>query len=197
MSKDPKIPLIGIDSNPGLLSKVKHFLKGYPKDYAYGYQATDLKCNGINDCSKYSNIVLRNQGFDVIGDAWTRVPYSGATVIATGYNNKLPKIYEKNSYENYMNQTADSLAKTLDPSTLKDYDIVGLYVKGSPASEKAYNEGKKHGRINTHTGHVRLDEKGIPYVSHNVHGQVYLHKLEDLLKDGPFRIVEVARPKRK
>jgi hypothetical protein len=72
---------------------------------------------------------------------------------------------------------------------------VGLTTAGSPSTQKAYIAGKPHGRINTHTGHIRVGKDGTRYVIHNVHNNLYQHKVEDLLGGNKtFSIVEVARP---
>lgn len=192
------ITLIGKDRSPGITGWVKEWWNDYPKDYSDGMCATDSNGNPIGDCSKYSNRVLQQQGFDSVGDAWLRVPYSGAKVIYSGYDNKIPKEYSDSAYWNYMNAAADRVAQTVDLNKLQDYDIVGLTSAGSPSTEKAYNAGKKHGRINTHTGHIRVGEDGTRYVVHNVHNNLYQHKAEDLLGGNKtFSIVEVARPKKK
>ena len=88
--------------------------------------------------------------------------------------------------------------QTYDVSSyIRDYDIVGLTSSGSPSRKKAYNAGKKHGRINTHTGHIRVGEDGTHYVVHNVHNNLYQHKLADLLGSNKvFSVVEIARQKK-
>lgn len=192
------ITLIGRDRSPGFKGWIKEWWNDYPKDYSDGMCATDSNGNPIGDCSKYSNRVLQQQGFDSIGDAWLRVPYSGAKVMYSGYDNKIPEEYSDTAYWDYMNAAADRAAQSIDLSQLQDYDIVGLTSAGSPSAEKAYNAGKKHGRINTHTGHIRVGKDGTRYVVHNVHNNLYQHKAEDLLGGNKtFSIVEVARPKKK
>ena len=97
-----------------------------------------------------------------------------------------------------MNAAANRAAQSIDLNQLQDYDIVGLTSAGSPSTQKAYNAGKKHGRINTHTGHIRVGKDGTRYVVHNVHNNLYQHKAADLLGGNKtFSIVEVARPKKK
>ena len=159
--------------------------------------AVDAKGNPTGNCSKYSNDVLRKQGYKAIGDAWTRVPFSGAKVLYTGYDRNLPKEYSDSSYWAYLNGVADKVAPQIDPSTLKDYDIVSLMAQGSNATQEAYNEGVKHGRIHTHTGHIRIGNDGTPYVIHNVHNKLYQNKLSDLMGGNkPFAVVEIARPRK-
>ena len=192
------ITLIGKDRSPGITGWMKEWWNDYPKDYSDGMCATDSNGNPISDCSKYSNKVLQQQGFDSIGDAWLRVPYSGAEVIYSGYDNKIPDEYSDTTYWDYMNAAANRAAQFIDLNQLQDYDIVGLTSAGSPSTQKAYNAGKKHGRINTHTGHIRIGKDGTRYVVHNVHNNLYQHKAADLLGGNKtFSIVEVARPKKK
>ena len=191
------ITLVGKDRSPGITGRIKEWWNDYPTDYSDGMCATDSNGNPIGDCSKYSNRVLQQQGFDSIGDAWLRVPYSGAKVMYSGYDNKIPEEYSDSAYWEYMNAAADRAAQSIDLSQLQDYDIVGLTSAGSPSTEKAYKAGKKHGRINTHTGHIRVGNDGTRYVVHNVHNNLYQHKAEDLLGGNKtFSIVEVARPKK-
>lgn len=192
------IALVGKDRSPGITGWFKEWWNDYPTDYSDGMCATDSKGNLIGDCAKYSNNVLKSQGYNAVGDAWLRIPYSGAKTLYSGYDNNLPKTYDEKTYWDYMNAAADRLADSIDINQLQDYDIVGLTTAGSPSTEKAYNAGKKHGRINTHTGHIRVGKDGTRYVIHNVHNNLYQHKAEDLLGGNKtFSIVEIARPKKK
>ena len=69
--------------------------------------------------------------------------------------------------------------------------------QGSPSAKTAYDQGKLHGRIHTHTGHIRVGEDGTRYVIHNVHNKLYQNKLEDLMGGNrPFSVVEIARPRK-
>lgn len=191
------IQLRGADRTPSFIQKIKEWWNGYPTDYSDGMCALDSKGNPTNDCSKYSNDVLRTKGYKAVGDAWTRIPYSGAKVLYSGYDKNLPETFDQNTYWEYLNNAADRFASTVDTTKVKDYDIVGLTSTGSPSAERAYNEGKKHGRINTHTGHIRVGKDGTHYVVHNVHNNLYQHKLADLLGGNKiFSAVEIARPKK-
>lgn len=191
------IKLVGSDRSPGIIQRFKEWWNNYPTDYSDGMCALDAKGNPTNDCSKYSNDVLRSEGYKAIGDAWTRVPYSGAKVLYSGYDNNIPETFDQNTYWEYLNNAADKFASKVDTTKVRDYDIVGLTSAGSPSAERAYNEGKKHGRINTHTGHIRIGEDGTRYVIHNVHNNLYQHKLSDLLGSNKvFSAVEIARPKK-
>lgn len=191
------LTLIGANRSKGLRERVKAWWKDLPKDYSDGMSATDTKGNPLYDCSKYSNCVLKKQGYKVVGDAWTRVPYSGAKVLYSGYDRNIPKEYSDSAYWAYLNEVANKVAPQIDASTLQDYDIVSLMAQGSPSAQQAYKEGKPHGRIHTHTGHIRVGDDGTRYVVHNVHNKLYQNKLEDLLGgDRPFSVVEIARPRK-
>ena len=191
------ITLVGSDRSKGIKERVKAWWNDLPKDYSDGMSATDTKGNPVSECSKYSNCVLRGQGYTAKGDAWTRVPYSGAKVLYSGYDKNIPKEYSDSSYWAYLNGVADRVAPMIDSSTLQDYDIVSLMAQGSPSAQKAYEQGKPHGRIHTHTGHIRVGEDGTRYVVHNVHNKLYQNKLEDLMGGNkPFSVVEIARPRK-
>lgn len=191
------ITLVGGDRRKGLKERVKAWWNDLPKDYSDGMCALDAKGNPTGNCAKYSNDVLKKQGYTSIGDAWTRVPFSGAKVLYSGYDKNLPKEFTDSAYWAYMNGVADKVAPLIDPSTLQDYDMVSLMAQGSTAVQEAYNEGKKHGRIHTHTGHIRIGDDGERYVVHNVHNKLYQHKLSDLMGGNrPFSVVEIARPKK-
>lgn len=191
------ITLIGEDRRKGLKERVKAWWNDLPKDYSDGMCATDSQGNPIKECAQYSNHVLRKQGLTSKGDAWTRVPFSGAKVLYSGYDKNIPKEYTDSVYWAYLNGVADKIAHQIDPNTLQDYDIVSLIAQGSGVTQKAYNEGKKHGRIHTHTGHIRVGNDGERYVVHNVHNKLYQNKLTDLIGGNkPFSVVEIARPKK-
>ena len=191
------ITLVGKDRRKGLKERVKAWWNDLPTDYSDGMCATDAQGNPTGNCAKYSNDVLRKRGYKAVGDAWTRVPFSGAKVLYTGYDRNLPKEYSDSAYWAYLNGVADKVAGQIDPSTLKDYDIVSLMAQGSNATQEAYNEGKKHGRIHTHTGHIRIGDDGERYVVHNVHERLYQNKLTDLIGGNkPFSVVEIARPRK-
>lgn len=175
------IHLVGKSRSSGIREWFKEWWNNYPKDYSGRMCALDAKGNPTGECAKYSNDVLKSKGYTSIGDAWTRIPFSGAKVLYTGYDSNLPETYNNETYTQYINDAADRFAEKVDTTKLRDYDIIGMTSMGSPSQEKAYNAGKKHGRLNTHTGHIRVGEDGTHYVVHNVHNNVYQHKLADLL----------------
>jgi hypothetical protein len=189
------LTLIGKDRRKGITERVKAWWNDLPTDYSDGMCATDSNGNPIGECAQYSNHVLRKQGLTAKGDAWTRVPFSGAKVLYTGYDKNIPKEYSDSAYWEYVTGAADRLAKQIDPTKLQDYDIVSLTAQGSGATKTAYDKGKFHGRIHTHTGHIRIGDDGERYVIHNVHGNLQQNKLSDILGGNkPFSVVEIARP---
>jgi hypothetical protein len=112
------ITLVGGDRRKGLKERVKAWWNDLPKDYSDGMCALDAKGNPTGNCAKYSNDVLKKQGYTSIGDAWTRVPFSGAKVLYSGYDKNLPKEFTDSAYWAYMNGVADKVAPLIDPSTL-------------------------------------------------------------------------------
>lgn len=191
------IQLKGKPRSVGFMQKLKEWWHNYPEDYSGGMCALDSKGNPTSECAKYSNDVLRSKGYQSTGDAWTRIPFSGAKVLYSGYDKKLPETYDNETYTQYINEAADRFAEKVDTTKLRDYDIVGMTSLGSPSQEKAYNTGKKHGRLNTHTGHIRVGKDGTHYVVHNVHNNLYQHKLADLLgSNNVFSVIEAARPRK-
>lgn len=168
-----------------------------PKDYSN--EKASLRNGSVTEeCAKWSNDQLQKAGLNVFGDAWTRSSNKNIKKIYSGYDkSKRPKEYEENDVLNYTLNAADSLAKTLDLSKLKENDIVGLYFRNSPNMKKAYLKGT-NGETQTHTGHITIDKKGIPYVSHNVHGEIIKNKVSDLLgSNKPYGIVSVYRSTKK
>ena len=178
-------PLIFNPWNTDTLTKLVMKLRR-PKDYSDEVASTV-------ECAKFSNQTLRNKGYNVYGDAWTRTNNAG-TKIFSGYDGLTkPTEYDRKAAIQYVNDAAKNARKNLDLSTLQDNDIVGLSFYGSPNVEKAFLNGA-NGEAQTHTGHVKMVE-GEPYIEHNVHGDIRLNKASDLL--GAFRpvnIVSVFRP---
>lgn len=157
-----------------------------PKDYS-GETTTEL------DCAKWSNKQLQKKGYDCFGHAWTRRDNDNLTPIFSGYNTvDKPKKYDEEAVRNYLFNAADSVKSGLDPSVLKDDDIVGLFYRGSGSQHKAFQEGVK-GEAHTHTGHIEFTD-GIPYVLHNIHGDIVKNKVSDLLgSDKPYGITSIHR----
>lgn len=158
-----------------------------PKDYSD--EKTDIK-----HCAQWSNKQINeNSPYKVYGDAWTRSNQKVKKVYS-GYDvNARPAEFDKDDVKAYTYNAADSVAKTIDPTKLKNYDVVGLYYRGSPSWKKAYENGTR-GETQTHTGHIMVED-GVPYVYHNVHGNIIKNKVEDILgSDHPYGIVSVYRP---
>lgn len=164
-----------------------------PKDYSEEVATLRNGCT-TTECAKWSNDQLQKAGLSIFGDAWTRSSNKGIKKIYSGYDvSKRPKQYNKEEVINYTLSAADSLAKTLDINQLKQNDIVGLYFRNSPNIETAYNKGT-NGETQTHTGHVVIDEDRIPFVVHNVHGNIVKNKAEDLIgSKHPYGITSVYR----
>lgn len=166
----------------GLLKKIlPQFLGGNP----YNYQEGNTKAN-TKECAKYSNAELRKMGIRSVGDAWNRYPDKGygQKTISNGFHyvrNQKPKEFDRKSYEQYLNNAADSVKKYIDPSKLMNGDVVSLYYKGSPSAEKAFKNGKV--ASSTHTGHVVRDNDQV-YIQHNVSGNIHKNKIEDVLGGG-------------
>lgn len=195
-----KVNGLNDDGTKAVFGKLKKKISNFywhtvraPKDYS-DEKATLKDGSVTEECAKWSNAELQKQGLSIFGDAWTRSSNKNIKKIYSGYDkSKRPKEYEENAVLNYTLNAADSLAKTLDLSKLKENDIVGLYFRNSPNMEKAYSKGT-NGETQTHTGHITIDDKGVPYVSHNVHGEVIKNKVSDLLgSDKPYGVVSVYR----
>ena len=163
-----------------------------PKDYS-NEKATLRNGKTTVECAKWANDALQGQGLSIFGDAWTRSSNKGLKKVYSGYNRKArPTEYNEAAVEQYVFNAADSLAKTMDLSKLETNDIVGLYFRNSPNKEIAYRKGT-NGEAQTHTGNI-IVEDGVPYVIHNVHGELIKNKAKDLIgSNHPYGIVSVYR----
>lgn len=163
-----------------------------PKDYSDD-KATLRNGKTTVECAKWANDALQGQGLSIFGDAWTRSSNKGIKKVYSGYNRKArPTQYDEAAVEQYVFNAADSLAKTMDLSKLETNDIVGLYFRNSPNKEIAYRKGT-NGEAQTHTGNIVVED-GIPYVIHNVHGELIKNKAKDLIgSNHPYGIVSVYR----
>lgn len=163
-----------------------------PKDYS---DDKAILRNGKTtvECAKWANDALQGQGLSIFGDAWTRSSNKGLKKVYSGYNRKArPTEYNEAAVEQYVFDAADSLAKTMDLSKLETNDIVGLYFRNSPNKETAYQKGS-NGEAQTHTGNIVVKD-GVPYVIHNVHGELIKNKAKDLIgSNHPYGIVSVYR----
>ena len=163
-----------------------------PKDYS-DEKATLRNGKTTVECAKWANDALQGQGLSIFGDAWTRSSNKGLKKVYSGYNRKArPTEYDESAVEQYVFNAADSLAKVMDLSKLETNDIVGLYFRNSPNKETAYRKGT-NGEAQTHTGNIVVED-GIPYVIHNVHGELIKNKAKDLIgSNHPYGIVSVYR----
>lgn len=163
-----------------------------PKDYS-NEKATLRNGKTTVECAKWANDALQGQGLSIFGDAWTRSSNKGLKKVYSGYNRKArPTEYNEAAVEQYVFNAADSLAKTMDLSKLETNDIVGLYFRNSPNKETAYRKGT-NGEAQTHTGNIVVED-GVPYVIHNVHGELIKNKAKDLIgSNHPYGIVSVYR----
>lgn len=157
-----------------------------PKDYSD--EVTDTP-----ECAAWSNRELRKKGYNIWGDAWTRSNQRVKKVFS-GYDDmEKPEEYSYRAYKDYVLGAADNVKKNFDWRDLEENDIVGLYFRGSPNYQKAFNEGA-NGEAQTHTGHV-VYRKRKPYIVHNVHGDIVMNKAKKLMgRKHPYGIVSVYRP---
>lgn len=157
-----------------------------PKDFSD-------EVTNIPDCAKWSNMQLRNMGYNIWGDAWTRSSQKVKKVYS-GYDGLTkPSEYTYSGYKDYVLGAADSVQKNFNWKDLEEGDIVGMYFRGSPNYQKAFINGT-NGEAQTHTGHV-VYRKGKPYVAHNVHGDIKLNKAKRILgRKHPYGIVSIYRP---
>ena len=157
-----------------------------PKDFSD-------EVTNIPDCAKWSNMQLRNMGYNIWGDAWTRSSQKVKKVYS-GYDGLTkPSEYTYSGYKDYVLGAADNVQKNFNWRDLKEGDIIGMYFRGSPNYQKAFINGT-NGEAQTHTGHV-VYRKGKPYVAHNVHGDIKLNKAKRILgRKHPYGIVSIYRP---
>ena len=185
----------------GIIKRIKnkvsniywHTLRA-PKDYTND-KAVLRNGKTTVECAKWANDALQGQGLSIFGDAWTRSSNKGIKKVYSGYDRKArPTEYNEDAVKQYIFNAADSLAKTMDLSKLQTDDIVGLYFRNSPNLETAYRKGT-NGEAQTHTGNIVVED-GVPYVVHNVHGELIKNKAEDLIgSNHPYGIVSVYRKK--
>lgn len=150
----------------------------------------------IDACAKYGNCVLTNQGYISKGHAWTR--HNNQRTIYSGYNTKnRPTTYNENSVVKYNSEAADNVVRDFDFNTLDKNSVytVGMYYKGSPAQEQAYNEGID-GATNTHTGNLFWSPEANSWVvEHNIHGTAITNELRDVLGSrGKYGVTGIYQP---
>lgn len=152
------------------------------KNYGYGYCAITPNGKLTTQCAKYSNDILRDQGYkNITGDAWNRAAYSNMKPIISGYTGlKKPNKYTKDAAHEYLRNAANNFAENVDTTQLITNDVIGIYYPDSPNTQKAF-EGGQWGETQTHTGHTIVGKDGTHYVVHNVDGHLKINKLADML----------------
>lgn len=138
----------------------------------------------IDQCAKWANQWLRvkdPEKYDktASGDAWNR----NTNTIYNGYEHvNRPEFLASRSYfSNYGYDAADDFAKNFDISTLDPNNIydVNMYT-AETGNYPTILENVTNNRYGSHTGDL-VNEDGVWYVYHNVHGKVYKERVEDLL----------------
>lgn len=150
----------------------------------------------IDACAKYGNCKLSQQGYISNGHAWTR--HNNQRTIYSGYNTKnRPTAYNEDSVVKYNSDAADNVVRDFDFNTLDKNSVytVGMYYKGSPAQERAYNEGVD-GVTNTHTGNLFWSPEADSWVvEHNIHGTAITNELRDVLGSrGKYGVTGIYQP---
>lgn len=150
----------------------------------------------IEHCAQYGNCVLRDKGYISNGHAWTR--HGNQKTIYSGYNvANRPKTYDRDAVVKYNLEAANNVVNNFDFNTLDKNSVytVGMFYKGSPAQEQAYNEGVG-GVANTHTGNLFWNpETNSWVVEHNIHGTAYTNEVRDVIGTrGAYGITGIYKP---
>ena len=158
------------------------------------HKATDREGQPVDACARYANERLRALGYDVAGHAWTRM--RGMQKIYSGYDSIMdqrPQTYNKGQLNRFNKKAAEEFKNRANLYDVQDNDVVSLYYNNSEALKDAYENGI-NGNTNTHTGNIVIID-GVPYVDHNIHGDVYTEPLEKLLGGkGRWGVTEIWRP---
>lgn len=150
---------------------------------------------GTNNCAEYSNNVVADIiGTRPYGHAWTRTNNPVDKVIS-GYDGLTkPSEYSRKAAMKYLYDAADNVRKNIRYRDLQDGDLVGMYYRGSENQQNAFENGV-NGEVQSHTGHI-VRKFGIPFVEHNVHGDVKLNNARKVVgSNRPYGIVSVYRMK--
>lgn len=150
----------------------------------------------VDECSKFGNCTMRDEGYIANGHAWTR--HNNQQTIYSGFNTKeRPKTFNLDQVVNYNLNAADNVASNFDINSLDKDSMysVGMYYMGSPAQERAYNEGTD-GASNTHTGNLSFDKELNDWVvKHNIHGTEVTNRFKDVLgSKGKYGVTGVYKP---
>ena len=178
------------------------YVNGAPANYADNRVAIMPNGKTTDECAEYSNSILRGEGFNIWGDAWTRGPHkdNNNQKILSGYSGlSKPKSWDEQAVENYLNNAVKNFAANVDTTQFKQNDIVGIHAAGSGHQKEAYNNGYGED-VQTHTGHIVIGQDGTHYVIHNVDGRVVLNKAADLLggtANKRYNIVNQYRPRKR
>jgi len=151
----------------------------------------------IYQCAYTANRLSSRFRRPTAGNAWTTQGIYGDSVLVDGYNQGLnirPPFYVQPLVDAYNRRAADYVKNHISEHNLQNGDIVGMYTTFSPSQKRAYREGL-YRRTNTHTGRVVMGLDGAPFVVHNMHGEVRVDPLSELL--GGFNttgITYISRP---
>ena len=153
----------------GIISKLKNG-KYVPHQFP-DWQDGD-KCP-TGECAFFSNSQLRDYfGIPAFGNAWE---LNGEPL----YTNPVskPTSSSKNKYFKYLHDSADQFASDFDFDQLDPNELyqVNMYYNGSPSWQKAEPTGN-----GTHAGYLQFKD-GQWYVVHNIHGNVHVDALNDIL----------------
>lgn len=150
-----------------------------------------------NDCAAFSNALLRDAGYGTWGDAWN---LHNTTMKYNGYKGvDKPGWFDRNKQTilAYNRAAANNLANNFNPDELdKEQDYaVNMYNANSGNWKKAWQGSRWSGTRGTHTGILRYNKKdGNWYVMHNIHGNLYTQKLQELMGDkGTLGITAILR----
>lgn len=149
---------------------------------------------GTGECAEWSNTLLRDNGYDISGNAWG---LNGVDVLFNGYEGLTrPESYDKSAVHRYNQAASRNVLKNFDSKTLNPDEayVVNMYYTGSKKQEEAYNNGK--GVAGTHTG-VLTNENGRWVVTHNIHGKIYKDDFLGLQgRGGKYGVTAIYSPKK-
>lgn len=196
------------------LAKIRSYNTDTPGEYApngytmgkLGFNYADntqskyqYKENGkkVYQCAYTANRLSSRFRRPTAGNAWTTQGIYGDSTLIDGYNqgiNIRPPFYVQPLVDLYNRKAADYVKNHIAEHNLQDGDIVGMYTAFSPSQKRAYREGLNR-RTNTHTGRIVTGLDGAPFVVHNMHGEVRVDPLSELLGGGNgVGVTYISRP---